>query len=174
MPQPARRRVVSQAITPTTTILLDRERHLLYTLESLMLIEEHTGLKMTEDIEYKTLSYPKLATLVWAGLIHEDESLLEEDFDTVIKRFLRLITLQNLMPIMNAVRTAMSGGGAEEATPTPLRENVSPSTGPRSGPSDATISGSRTTISGDSPRVNSNGSVSDISTASNATTSAPD
>lgn len=158
MPQPSRKRVISQTVTPTTTIMLDRERHLLYTLESMMLIEERTGLSMSDDIEFLKLSYPKLATLIWAGLVHEDDTLLDEDFDQVIKRLMRLITIQNLGPIMAAVKAAMSAGGAEtETAPVPLIENVSPLTGPNSGPSVATTSGSRTTSSGASRRASSNG-----------------
>lgn len=165
MPQPSRKRVVSQAVTPTTTIMLDKERHLLYTLESIMLIEERTGLSMSEDIDFKELSYPKLATLIWAGLVHEDEALLDEDFESVIKRFMRLITLQNLGSIMESVRVAMSPTNTTTGpTPVPLIEHVSPSTGPNSGPSDATISDSRTISSGDSLPVNSNGLASVTST----------
>ena len=63
---------------PFVTIELDKPRRLRYNLWSLKALQDATGLKLSElgsflaetqdDIE-------KMATLLWAGLIHEDKSL---------------------------------------------------------------------------------------------------
>lgn len=63
-------------------IVLDKERNLYFSLNSLEIIEDLTGKtidKVTENLNMKSLK-----AIVYAGLIHEDKSLTVEDVGEMI------------------------------------------------------------------------------------------
>lgn len=59
-------------------IELDRPRFLRYTFNSLGILEDHLGVKITK-IDPNNMSAKDMITFVWAGLIHEDEGLTKEE-----------------------------------------------------------------------------------------------
>ena len=64
-----------------TVIQLDKPRTLRYTLKSLYILEETAGKSLTELFnpeEITKLSLKMVALLLWAGLIHEDPEITEE------------------------------------------------------------------------------------------------
>jgi len=99
---------------PFVTIELDKPRKLRFNLWSLKALQDATGLKLSElgaflaetqeDIE-------KMATLLWAGLIHEDK-------DLTVDKLMEIITWdklsESLTKIYEAFATDMGMAESEE------------------------------------------------------------
>lgn len=82
-------------------IKLDKERHLIFDLNSLCDIESKYGdITKAMDIISKNPSISDIRFLLWQGLKGEDESLTE-------KQAGHLINIYNLTAIMNALGDAM-------------------------------------------------------------------
>lgn len=69
-------------------IKLDKPRRIRFTLNSLAEIEDRLGVKM-DQLEKVHMGMKEVRTMLWAGLIHEDEELTENqvgnmvDFDNI-------------------------------------------------------------------------------------------
>lgn len=88
-------------------IILDRTRHLRYDLNSFAAIEERYG-----DIEEAMRKMEKgnivaIRMFLWAGLIHEDESLTEKQVGS-------MILVSELPKFAEVIRTAMHNSLPEE------------------------------------------------------------
>jgi hypothetical protein len=70
------------------TINLDKERHLHYSLNSLINLEEKLGIPISE-IGNARLSIKNIRSFLHAGLVHEDKGLTEE----MVGEF---VTLENI------------------------------------------------------------------------------
>lgn len=60
-----------------TPIQLDKMRNLRYAMKAISLIEKQFG-KNFFNIQFDDLSMEQLATIIWAGLVHEDAELTVE------------------------------------------------------------------------------------------------
>lgn len=83
-------------------IFLDKERELKYDLNSFAEMEEKYGtidkaIKAMENGSIKAIRF-----ILWAGLIHEDDSITEKDVGA-------MITMQDLEQLSEKLNTAMSG-----------------------------------------------------------------
>jgi len=100
-------------------IELDKPRHLRYTLNSLIALEESCGLSLLK-LEGAEKSPRLLRDLLWAGLIHEDADLTRE----AVGGLVGMVELANLWDaVTRALEAALgeeqvpgaSGAGAEKA-----------------------------------------------------------
>lgn len=82
-------------------VQLDKERHLVFDLNAFCEIEDKFG-SITEAFKsLENVSMKALRTLLWAGLVHEDENLTEKEVG-------KLIDLSNISELANAVAEAMN------------------------------------------------------------------
>lgn len=58
-------------------IELDRPRHLRYDLSALADLEEKLGVDSIQQFFDQPLNFRAIRTMVWAGLVHEDDTLTE-------------------------------------------------------------------------------------------------
>lgn len=69
----------SKKVNPEVPIVLDKERHLLFDLNAMVAFEDVTGKNLFKRgisaALAKNMSPTDLRTLLWACLIHEDETL---------------------------------------------------------------------------------------------------
>ena len=85
----------------TVPIELDRPRSLKYDLNAFSELEEKFG---SMDTAFKAMqkgSMKAARTLLWAGLLHEDETLTE-------KRVGGMVTLANMSEIMDKITSALT------------------------------------------------------------------
>lgn len=82
------------------TIQLDKERTLVFNLNTLVDVEESLGYSLSEMGE--NVSIKAMRTLLTAGLRHEDPELTEEFVGS-------LITLDNMGEVQEALGKAMGG-----------------------------------------------------------------
>lgn len=59
-------------------IVLDKTRNLRYGMVGLMKLENRLGKPFAKINFEEEMKYEDLATIIWAGLVHEDESLTPE------------------------------------------------------------------------------------------------
>jgi hypothetical protein len=100
-------------LRPKVTIMLDRERHLLFDFNAIAEVEEKFGLNMLNpEIWDKPLGPNLVRSMLWAGLIHEDESL-------TLQQVGRMIRAANLAAVMKALADAwrQSNPAADEDKP---------------------------------------------------------
>ena len=90
-------------------IELDKPRHLRYTLNSLIALEESCGLSLLK-LEGAEKSPRLLRDLLWAGLIHEDADLTRE----AVGGLVGMVELANLW---DAVTRALEAALGEERVP---------------------------------------------------------
>lgn len=89
--------------TKVVTVKLDKERHLKFTLNSLILVEDLTGLKVTDfkdNNEGMSLKYVR--ALLYAGLKWEDKDLTEEQVGDIVE-------ICNMEEVTKKIDEAMSG-----------------------------------------------------------------
>lgn len=86
-------------IKPGATIKLDKQRTLRFTLNSLALVEERYGdmQKAAELAQSGKISV--IRTLLWAGLVHEDNALSEEQVGD-------MVDMTNLETVVKAIEQA--------------------------------------------------------------------
>lgn len=85
------------------TINLDKERHLRFNLNALILVEELTGSKLSELADQKDgLSLKFLRALLYAGLKWEDKDLTEEEVG-------ELVDLNNMEEINEKIGESIEG-----------------------------------------------------------------
>ena len=84
------------------SIMLDKERTIKYTLNSLIKFEEITGLKLGQLGQLgKDLGMETILALLYVGLIHEDKKLKLEELGD-------MITLDRLMEVNTIVMKAFT------------------------------------------------------------------
>jgi hypothetical protein len=86
------------------TVVLDKERTLRYTLNSLVYMEENGVNIQTFSNSDGTVKLKDLRTILYAGLIHEDEDLTPEKVGN-------LIDIKNLPAITEALNKAFGEVG---------------------------------------------------------------
>lgn len=57
-----------------TPIQLDKSRNFRFGMKALVLIEKKLNVKVT-NLDFDNLGIEDMATLIWAGLVHEDKDL---------------------------------------------------------------------------------------------------
>ncbi len=71
-------------VKPAVSITLDKERHLLMNLNAMVSFEEATGKSLFQGIDPKGMTAKDFRALLWACLLHEDESLELKDVGKMI------------------------------------------------------------------------------------------
>jgi hypothetical protein len=90
-------------------IELDKKRHIRYTLNALAEIEDKLGVPLSK-IQEVELGIKSVRTLLWAGLIHEDETLTEKQVGD-------MVDFSNLEYVQKKVSEAFANavGNSQEA-----------------------------------------------------------
>lgn len=83
-------------------IKLDKKRKLFYDLNALAEIEDALGVKIHE-MHTLSLGMKNIRTILWAGLIHEDAELLEEQVGS-------MVSVSNIAEVQTKVQEAFLGG----------------------------------------------------------------
>jgi hypothetical protein len=96
-------------IKPTVTIILDKERHLLLSINAMVSFEEATGKNIMQGLEMDRFSAKDLRALLWACLKHEDPGLTQEAIGD-------LIHAGNMTEIITAITEAWSKAMPETKT----------------------------------------------------------
>lgn len=78
-------------------IQLDKARNLRYNMVAISLIEETLGVESVFDLDFEKLSMKKSATIVWAGLVHEDKSLTVEETMNLIDEHSSFVEVMQLV-----------------------------------------------------------------------------
>ncbi len=76
------------------TIKADKERHLRFNFNSLMILEENLDKPVTSL--WSSLSFKDINLLVWAGLLHEEPTLTKEETADIIEAVIENEGLQSL------------------------------------------------------------------------------
>ena len=71
---------------PSVEIVLDKKRHLRYSLKALSVMESEFQ-KPIHQINFDALTIQDLVTVIYAGLIHEDDSLTKEHALTILDEY---------------------------------------------------------------------------------------
>lgn len=61
-----------------TPITLDKTRNFRYGMKAFSLIEKTLKVKSISQLDFENLSMEETATIIWAGLVHEDKDLTVE------------------------------------------------------------------------------------------------
>jgi hypothetical protein len=100
-------------------IELDKQRRLRYDLTALADIEERLGVDSITEFFEQPLKFSTIRTILWAGLIHEDENLTEREVGRWIDgdnyKAMYEITTQALMSAF----PSPNGNNAPDPTPPP-------------------------------------------------------
>jgi len=96
--------------TPTVRIELDKERTLRFDFNALSAFEEQTGLSALEQTVWTSPNARTLSALLWAAMLHEDESL-------TLKSVRAMIHSGNLKYVADKIREA-----SNTASPTPSED----------------------------------------------------
>jgi len=82
-------------------IMLDKERTICYDLNAFVALEGKFGSLQETVNALNVKSIGVLRTFLWAGLLHEDETLTEKDVG-------KLLTVQNMVEFSETLLTAVS------------------------------------------------------------------
>ena len=85
----------------TVKLKLDKERSLRYNLNALALIEERYGDIQKAVVEAQNGKVTIVRTLLWAGLVHEDKDLTEEQVG-------EMVDISDLERVATAISQAFS------------------------------------------------------------------
>jgi hypothetical protein len=136
-----------QVVAPTIPVQLDRERHLFYSFDALARIEELLDVSVLSQPlnSYLTKSVTNMATVLWAGLLHEDDTLDTEDPQDGIKQVRRSMAVRDGIAYIKAINQAFEMSSPETDAEganadSPLPQDATP-TGSISGPSPKSTSG---------------------------------
>lgn len=87
--------------TKATTVVLDQERHLLFDLNAFAELEDRFGSMSNAFTAMQSGSLKAARALLWAGLLHEDESLTERQVGS-------MVTLDNIGIVMDVIADALA------------------------------------------------------------------
>jgi hypothetical protein len=90
-------------------IQLDKSRNFRYGMVATSLIEETLGVKNLNKLDLENLSMKETATVMWAGLAHEDSDLTPEKLMALIDDYSDLPTVAETMA--KAFEVGFSGKG---------------------------------------------------------------
>ena len=108
---------------PTVKIDLDRERTLRFDFNALSAFEEATGRSALEPDVWNSPDARTLSALLWAAMLHEDESL-------TLKAARAMIHAGNLAYVSGKIREASSASNPEPSDePEDTRKNADLPTG---------------------------------------------
>ena len=96
----------------TVSLTLDKERALKYDLNAFAEIEEVYGSMQQAFAAMQSGSMKAARTLLWAGLLHEDEKLTPRNVGA-------LVTLDNMNSVMDAISEALLEAMPEDDTAEP-------------------------------------------------------
>jgi hypothetical protein len=115
----------NKVLEPEVKILLGgKERTMRLDFNALALIEERTGRSIMSMADWKSMNSRDIRSLVWASLVHEDESLTESQIG-------KWLSLQMLPIVMKAFSEAMHISMKGELPPaTPVEETGGISSSP--------------------------------------------
>ena len=92
-----------------TPVELDKVRNFRYGMKAISTIEKKFK-KPISKVDFENMTMEEIATIIWAGLVHEDKNLtVEKVMDLIDEK-------GNLQQVMQVVSEAMSAafGGKEE------------------------------------------------------------
>ncbi|MCL5290561.1 MAG: hypothetical protein M1489_05990 [Firmicutes bacterium] len=98
---------MSDPTIPAVKLNLDKERNLLLDLNAMVTFEQETGKSLMEGADLSKMGMIEFRALLWACLIHEDESL-------TLKNVGAMVHPGNMEEVSNAIAKAF-----EAATPEP-------------------------------------------------------
>ncbi|MDD4986377.1 MAG: hypothetical protein PHQ43_11425 [Dehalococcoidales bacterium] len=78
---------VSDKAMPVVTITLDKERHLLFGLRAMKLIEKTTGKNVLSGEFWSNPSAADFSIMLWACLWHEDKDITIEQVDELVDKY---------------------------------------------------------------------------------------
>lgn len=93
-----------------TPINLDRARNFRYGMKAISVIEKKMKINIAK-IDFDNLSMEDTATIVWAGLVHEDNKLTPDKVMDLIDEH---SNIKDVMEIMGKAFTEAFGGNEEE------------------------------------------------------------
>lgn len=91
-----------------TPIQLDKTRNFRYGMKAFSLIEKKLNLKSISQLDFDNMSMEETATIIWAGLVHEDAELT---VDKVIDLVDEHSTLVDVAEIMSKAMSESFGDG---------------------------------------------------------------
>ncbi len=94
------------------TIKADKERHLRFNFNALMILEENLDKPVTEL--GNSISFKDINTLVWAGLLHEEPGLTKEDTAEIIDAVIENEGINSLSNKLALAVTMAFGGGKKK------------------------------------------------------------
>jgi hypothetical protein len=71
-------------VRPEVEIQLDKKRHLLVDLNAMVAFEETTGKSLMQGMDLESMTAKDFRVLLWACLLHEDDSLTLEEVGRMI------------------------------------------------------------------------------------------
>lgn len=89
-------------------IKLDKVRNFRFGMKAVHLIEKNLKIKSINDLDLDNLSMEDTATVMWAGLVHEDKELTPEKVMDLVDEHSSLVTALNEMG--KAFTESFSGG----------------------------------------------------------------
>jgi hypothetical protein len=103
---------------------LDKPRRLRYDLSALADIEEKMGIDSVYEFFEKPLNFRTIRTVVWAGLLHEDPTLTEQDVG-------RMVDGENYQVVYDATLQALASAFPQGngSAPNPMNPPTGGSTG---------------------------------------------
>ena len=75
---------MANKVRPKIPIMLDKKRYFLLDLNAMVAFEEETGKNIMQGIDPKSMTAKDFRALLWACLLHEDESLGIRDVGKMI------------------------------------------------------------------------------------------
>ncbi|MDD4986931.1 MAG: hypothetical protein PHQ43_14380 [Dehalococcoidales bacterium] len=108
---------MSDKAMPEVTITLDKERHLLFGLRAMKLIEKVTGKNVLSGEFWKSPTAADLSVMLWACLKHEDDSLTIEKVDELVDKFSSITVISETIAKAWGNAIPESGKEAREAAP---------------------------------------------------------
>jgi hypothetical protein len=80
-----------------TPIELDKIRNLRYGMKAISLIEKKLNVKSISKLDFNDLSMEEIATVIWAGLEHEDKDLNPDKVMILIDEYSDFETIAEMM-----------------------------------------------------------------------------
>jgi len=80
---------------PMVTIVLDKERHLLFGLRAMKLIEKTTGKNVLSGEFWSKPTAADFSIMLWACLCHEDKDITIEQVDELVDRYSSVTEISN-------------------------------------------------------------------------------
>lgn len=93
-----------------TPIILDKTRNFRYGMKAISLIEKKMKCNVSK-IDFENLTMEDTATLIWAGLVHEDRELSPEKIMDLIDEY---SNIQDVAKIMGEAMNEAFGVKSEE------------------------------------------------------------